>query len=90
MQSLDKAYDTKAIFTPKAKGKLNGSIKQGSIMEELSLEKAKSLEELNRKFRIWLDEGYNSREHSSLKGQSPMQAYTGDRREFGLQRRRMP
>jgi hypothetical protein len=47
-------------------------------LQELSLEKANSLEELNKKFRIWLDEGYNNREHSSLKDISPMQAYGGD------------
>jgi len=42
----------------------------------------KSLEELNRKFRIWLDEGYNNREHSSLKGKSPLKAYTSDPRKI--------
>jgi len=47
-------------------------------LQELSLEKAKSLEELNRKFRIWLDEGYNGKEHSSLKGIPPSQAYASD------------
>ena len=66
-------------YSPESKGKIerfNSTVE--AFLEELSLEKAKSLEELNRKFRIWLDEGYNNREHSSLKGQSPMQAYTGD------------
>lgn len=75
-----KHMNTKA-YSPESKGKIerfNSTVE--AFLEELSLEKAKSLEELNRKFRIWLDEGYNNREHSSLKGQSPMQAYTGDPR----------
>jgi hypothetical protein len=48
------------------------------FFQELSLEKAKSLEELNRKFRVWLDEGYNGKPHSSLKEIPPSQAYASD------------
>lgn len=33
---------------------------------------------MNRKFRIWLDEGYNNRPHSSLKGDTPIHAYMTD------------
>ncbi|NLB78987.1 MAG: DDE-type integrase/transposase/recombinase, partial [Clostridiaceae bacterium] len=76
-----KHMNTKS-YSPESKGKIerfNSTVE--AFLEELSLEKAKNLEELNRKFRIWLDEGYNNKEHSSLKGQSPMQAYTGDARK---------
>jgi len=67
------------IYSPESKGKIerfNATVEE--FLQELSLEKVKSLEELNRKFRIWLDEGYNGKPHSSLKGISPMQAYRSD------------
>jgi transposase InsO family protein len=67
--------NTKA-YSPESKGKIerfNSTVEE--FLQELSLEKAKSLEELNRKFRIWLDEGYNGKPHSSLKGMPPSQAY---------------
>lgn len=70
--------NTKA-YSPESKGKIerfNRTMEE--FLQELSLEKVKSLEELNKKFRIWLDEGYNSDEHSSLKGISPIQAYSAD------------
>lgn len=70
--------NTKA-YSPESKGKIerfNSTMEE--FLQEISLEKPKSLEELNRKFRIWLDEGYNMREHSSLKGITPMQAYSRD------------
>lgn len=70
--------NTKA-YSPQSKGKVerfNGTVEE--FLQELSLEKAKNLEELNRKFRIWLDEGYNNCPHSSLKGDTPMHAYSAD------------
>lgn len=70
--------NTKA-YSPESKGKIerfNSTMEE--FLQEISLEKPKSLEELNQKFRIWLDEGYNMREHSSLKEKTPMQAYSRD------------
>jgi transposase InsO family protein len=70
--------NTKA-YSPESKGKIerfNATVEE--FFQELSLEKAKSLEELNRKFRVWLDEGYNEKPHSSLKGMPPSQAYASD------------
>lgn len=66
-------------YSANSKGKIerfNATVEE--FLQELSLEKAKSLEELNRKFRVWLDEGYNNRPHSSLKGDTPTHAYTID------------
>lgn len=66
-------------YSPDSKGKIerfNATVEE--FLQELSLEKAKSLEELNKKFRIWLDEGYNNRPHSSLQDNTPMHAYTID------------
>jgi len=51
------------------------------FMQEIALEKPKTLEELNRKFRIWLDEGYNNSPHSSLNNDTPMQAYQANPRK---------
>lgn len=73
--------NTKA-YSPESKGKIerfNSTMEE--FLQEISLEKPKSLEELNRKFRIWLDEGYNMKEHSSLKELSPIQAYSKDPRK---------
>lgn len=70
--------NTKA-YSPESKGKIerfNSTMEE--FLQEISLEKPRSVEELNRKFRIWLDEGYNTREHSALKGMNPLQAYSKD------------
>jgi hypothetical protein len=63
------------------------------FLSELSLEPVQSLQELNRKFSIWLDEGYVHAPHSALKREerdphtgellrkrerTPYQAYTED------------
>ncbi len=67
--------NTKA-YSPNSKGKIerfNGTVEE--FMQEIALEKPKTLEELNHKFRIWIDEGYNNSPHKSLNGNTPMQAY---------------
>lgn len=67
------------IFSPESKGKIerfNGTVEE--FLQEIALEKPKALEELNRKFRIWLDEGYNNSPHSGLKGDTPAHAYSAD------------
>ena len=77
--------NTKA-YSPESKGKIerfNATVEE--FFQELSLEKAKSLEELNRKFRVWLDEGYNGKPHSSLKGVAPSQPMQATPRRYGLQ-----
>ena len=65
----------------------------GRFLNEFGLEPTKTLPELNRKFSIWLDEGYTHDTHESLaieerdphtgetmrkRGRTPYQAYTGD------------
>jgi len=74
--------NTKA-YSPQSKGKIerfNATVEE--FLQEISLEKPKDLNELNQKFRIWLDEGYNNRPHSGLKGDTPMHAYTKDPRKI--------
>jgi len=70
--------NTKA-YSPQSKGKIerfNATVEE--FLQEISLEKPKSLEELNQKFRVWLEEGYNTKPHSSLKGLSPSEAYAAN------------
>ena len=70
--------NTKA-YSPEAKGKIerwNRTVDE--FIQEAQLEKPQTLEQLNGLFRAWLSEGYNHREHSSLAGKSPAQAFTRD------------
>ena len=81
-------------YIAKTKGKIekyNQTVDQ--FLSEFALEPVKTLSELNRKFSIWLDEGYTHSEHESLKleqrdphtgellhkrERTPYQAYTED------------
>lgn len=74
--------NTKA-YSPESKGKIerfNATVEE--FIQELALEKPKTLEELNRKFRIWLDEGYNNSPHSSLDKDTPAHAYAANSRKI--------
>jgi putative transposase len=56
-----------ASYSPQSKGKIerfNRTV--GEFLEELRLEPVETLNELNRKFRLWLEEVYHKRPHSSL------------------------
>lgn len=69
-------------YSPESKGKIerfNRTVEE--FLQEVRLDNPKTLEELNQKFRIWLDEGYHHQPHSSLNGKTPMQAYNGDPRK---------
>jgi transposase InsO family protein len=66
-------------YSPESKGKIerfNGTV--NGFMNEVSLVKLKSLAELNRLYRPWLEEGYQHCGHGGLKGQTPMQCFQGD------------
>jgi len=61
------------------KGKIerfNGFV--DSFLAELSLEPAKNLDELNHKWKVWLDDEYNHKPHTSLNGKTPIEAYMQD------------
>lgn len=49
-----------------------------SFLAELSLEPAKTLDDLNRKWKVWLDDEYNHKPHASLNGKTPVEAYMQD------------
>jgi transposase InsO family protein len=66
-------------YSPEAKGKVerfNRTVE--SFLSELSLQKAESLEELNRVFSAWLSEGYNNKPHSALNGKTPSEVFNSD------------
>jgi len=58
-------------YSPETKGK-NEKFNQyvDSFLRELSLEPIRTLAELNRKFTVWVEEGYTHRPHSALVSQS--------------------
>lgn len=66
-------------YSPEAKGKVerfNRTVE--SFLSELSLQKAESLEELNRMFSAWLSEGYNNKPHSALNEKTPAEVFNSD------------
>jgi transposase InsO family protein len=66
-------------YNAEAKGKVerfNRTVE--NFLSELSLQKAQSLEELNRLFGAWLSEGYNNRAHSALNGKTPGEVFASD------------
>jgi len=63
-------------YSPSSKGKVerfNGRVDE--FIEELSLVPKVSLAEINRLYRVWLDEGYIHQPHSSLNGKTPHEAW---------------
>ena len=66
-------------YNAEAKGKVerfNRTVE--SFLDELSLQKAQTLEELNCLFSAWLSQGYNSKLHSALGGKTPADAFASD------------
>jgi len=66
-------------YSPASKGKIekfNNFVSE--FIEELSLEPPDTLETLNRKFRVWLDEGYIHKKHDALSDHTPYEAYRAD------------
>jgi transposase InsO family protein len=66
-------------YNAEAKGKVerfNRTVE--SFLAELSLQKAQTLEELNRLFSAWLSEGYNNKAHSALNERTPAEVFASD------------
>lgn len=66
-------------YSPESKGKIerfNQTVEE--FIREVQLIKPKTLEELNKLFRVWLDEGYNHKEHSALNGMSHAVKFASD------------
>jgi putative transposase len=69
-------------FSPESKGKverLNGAV-QG-FLDEVALEKPKTLEQLNTWFQVWLSECHQNKVHSALpENTTPEMAFRSDRK----------
>jgi transposase InsO family protein len=67
-------------YSPESKGKverLNASVQ--SFLDEVALEKVKTLDELNDWFQVWLTECYQNKPHASLvNNQTPEAAFRSD------------
>jgi len=66
-------------YNAEAKGKVerfNRTVE--NFLAELSLQKAQTLEELNRLFGAWLCEWYNNKPHSALDGKTPAEVFASD------------
>ena len=67
-------------YSPASKGKIekfNGFINE--FMREISLEPNCDIIALNKKFRIWLEEGYNNKPHSGISNKTPIDAYRANK-----------
>ena len=72
-------------YSPEAKGKqerYNQTV--DSFLREAQAQKPGSLEELNRLYRVWMDECYLDRPHGALSGKTPLAAYQGDSHELRM------
>ena len=66
-------------YSAESKGKVerfNRTVE--SFLDELSLQKAQTLSELNNFFSAWLSEGYNNKPHSALDGKTPADVFASD------------
>lgn len=66
-------------YNPEAKGKQERYNRTAdSFLREAQLAKPESLDELNRLYRVWMEECYLHVPHSALDGRSPFEAYQSD------------
>lgn len=65
-------------YSPEGKGKVERFNRVvDSFLQEASLQRPKTLDQLNELFQVWLSECYQHKPHSAL-GKSPEEAYQGD------------
>lgn len=74
-----------APYSPESNGKserFNRGI--GAFLDEVALEKPKSLDILNQFFKVWLEECYQNKPHSALenKTRTPASAYSSDSKQL--------
>ncbi len=72
-------------YNPEAKGKqerYNQTV--DSFLREAQLAKPKSLDELNRLYKVWMEECYLRQPHSALDGKSPFEAYQADAHDIRM------
>jgi len=72
-------------YNPEGKGKqerYNQTV--DSFLREASINKPKDLDELNRLYKVWMEECYLNVPHSALNGRTPVAAYQSDTHELRL------
>jgi len=70
-----------APYRPEAKGKIEKFMRRvEEFIAELLLAPARTLDELNDTFSVWLDDGYNTRPHEALAGRTPADVFAADPR----------
>lgn len=70
-------------YNPEGKGKqerYNQTV--DAFLREASIEKPKSIDELNRLYQVWMEECYLNIVHSSLNGKTPFECYQFDSHEL--------
>jgi transposase InsO family protein len=68
-----------APYRPESKGKIErfmGSVDR--FLAELTLSPARTLDDLNDTFSVWLDAGYNRAAHDALDGRTPHEVFATD------------
>lgn len=72
-----------APFSPESKGKIERFMGTANeFIDEVYLLEPQTLRELNDAFLSWLEEGYNHKSHSSLKGGTPAGVFSEDSRKL--------
>lgn len=72
-------------YSPEAKGKqerYNQTV--DAFLREASLQKIKSLDQLNHLYDVWMEECYLNKPHSALSGRTPHECYQSDPHELRL------
>ena len=68
-----------APYRPEAKGKIEKFMSRvEQFMAEMTLAPARTLDELNDTFIVWLTDGYNTLPHDALDGRTPLEAFNAD------------
>lgn len=73
-------------YSPEATGKIE-RFNRGvdAFLSEISIEKVQTLDQLNERFRVWLEECYNHKSHSALEDHaSPHSTYQSDSKPLKL------
>jgi len=78
-------YMNAKAYSPESKGKIerfNGRVDE--FLQEVSLERPVTLIALNKRYRVWLEEGYQHKPHSAIDGDAPMKRFQQDLRHMRI------
>lgn len=78
-------YMNAKAYSPESKGKIerfNGRVDE--FVQEISLERSGTLIALNKRYRVWLEEGYQHKPHSAIDGDTPMKRFQQDSKHMRI------